>query len=99
MAHLKQPLTVFIVLQVLDFATTLVALALGGGETNPLVRSLLVLGPVSGLVLAKAVALAVGLLAYFMGKRRGIRNANRVYSAIVIWNFTIIARLSLATAV
>ena len=98
MPYLRNPFTIFVVLQVLDFATTLFALAIGGSESNPLIQYFLALGPVPGLAIAKMLVLAVGLLGYLMGKHRGIRNANWAYSAIVLWNFTSIARLSMTSA-
>jgi hypothetical protein len=93
---LKRPLTVFIVLQMLDLATTLAAMAMGGNELNPLVRQMFALGPLSGLLLAKLIPVGLVLVLSALGKNSGIRKANWAFTAIVMWNLTIIVRLSVA---
>ena len=95
--QLKQPLTIFVILQALDLLTTLAALALGGAEGNPLVRQLFIIGPVSGLVFAKLLAIGLVLVLKALGKGKGILKANWAFTAIVVWNLTIVLRLSLAT--
>ena len=98
MDRLKTPLALFILLQFLDFATTIVAIGMGGAEQNPLVHAFFALSPVYGLAIAKLLVISLAVAAYCIGKQRGIRTANYVFSAIVIWNVSIICRLAAATA-
>ncbi len=88
-------LILFLVLQLLDFATTLLAFAFGGGESNPLVAWFLSMGLVRGLLVSKVIVIGVACLGAAMRKERGIRWANVYFSAVVIWNLTIIGRLAL----
>lgn len=91
---MKSPLAVFALLQVMDLATTLVALAMGGGEQNPLVSHFMALGPVRGLILAKLLVLAVAATGALLHKDRGLRWANVGFSAVIAWNIAVIARLA-----
>ena len=68
-------------------------LRLGGVEENPLVKHLMAFGPVEGLVLAKAVTLAIGIACFLRTKPRALRLANFVFAGIIAWNLSIIARL------
>jgi len=92
---MKTPLAIFMLLQILDMATTLVVLALGGRETNPIIQHFMSVGPVAGLVISKltVTALAVALVA--LRKSRGLRLANVAFTGVIAWNFTIIARLAM----
>ena len=92
---MKPTLAAFIVLQLLDMGTTLAVLALGGRESNPLINYLMELGPFRGLVLSKALVIALASIGSMAGKTRGIRVANLVFSVVVAWNLTIIGRLAL----
>lgn len=83
----------FVFLQLVDFGTTATALALGGGEQNPLVQHFMTMGPLQGLALAKVVALAVGTGCFFSKKYHALRLANIAFAGIAIWNASIIARL------
>jgi hypothetical protein len=78
----------------MDFATTLGALALGGGEVNPLVRYVMGDGPTSGLLLCKLIVLAIATAAFARHRVKSIRVANFVFSAIVVWNVSVIVRLA-----
>ena len=89
------PLSFFILLQVLDVATTLIALALGGSENNPIVAHIMAVGPVGGLLVSKAAVIGLAVAGTFLKKERGIRKANVAFCAIVAWNLSIIVRLSL----
>ena len=89
------PLHFFILLQVLDVATTMVVLALGGSEKNPIVAHLMSLGPVGGLIVSKILVIGVATAGAFLQKARGIRLANVVFCGVVAWNVSIIARLAL----
>jgi hypothetical protein len=85
----------FAFLQGADFATTLLVIKLGGGEQNMFVAGLMALYPVRGLALAKVIVLAIACAAVALRKRRILTWANVFYSAVVIWNLSVIARLVL----
>ena len=93
---MKTPLIIFLLLQLLDIATTLIAIALGGKEQNPLVGHLMTLGTLKGLIVSKMLVIILALAASWVGMHKGIRIANFVFCAVVAWNFTIVARLLLA---
>jgi len=85
-------LLVFLALQLLDGATTLVFLGRGVAEGNPLIRVLLGASahPALALALVKAAACA---LAWSAWKRRRIallRRANVFFALCVVWNLTAI---------
>jgi hypothetical protein len=84
----------FIALQALDFITTVTAIGMGGGETNPVVRYVLGYGTVPGLALVKFTAVGIALLGTYFGKHNGVRKANVAFSCIVIWNTIIILHLA-----
>jgi hypothetical protein len=86
----------FILLQIADFITTLIAISLGGAEKNPLVGFIMGFGIHEGLLVAKLIVIALGLLGAIAGKYRGLRMANIVFAGVVLWNVTIIGRLCLA---
>jgi len=86
-------LLIFSFLQLADLGTTVAVLRLGGVEENPLVKHLMAFGPVQGLVLAKLVTLAIGVACFLSTKPRALRLANVVFTAIIAWNLSIIARL------
>jgi hypothetical protein len=89
------PLNFFILLQILDVATTMVVLAMGGSENNPIVAHLMSFGPVGGLIVSKVFVISVATAGAFLHKARGIRLANVVFCGVVVWNVSIIARLAL----
>jgi hypothetical protein len=92
---MKNPLVLFSLLQVLDIATTLVALGLGGSEKNPFVSQMMAVGPVYGLLISKLAVIGIAGFGALLGKYNGIRLANLAFSAIVVWNLTIIFRLAI----
>jgi hypothetical protein len=93
MDRLKTPLALFILLQISDFATTLIAIALGGAEQNPLVHASF------GLAISKLLVISIAVAGYYFGKHRGIRTANVAFSGVVVWNISVICRLAvIATA-
>jgi len=89
-------LTVFILLQLADLATTIAAFACGAAEKNPLVARAIGIGGIRGLVCAKLLALLIGCTAAVAGKNRGLRIVNVVFLGIVLWNLSIISRLLIA---
>jgi hypothetical protein len=76
----------FALLQLLDFLTTMAAIACGAAEGNPLVRNLMDAGPAAGVAAAKALALALGAVCVWRGKQHILRRANYCYAAVVAWN-------------
>jgi hypothetical protein len=89
-----KPLFVFLALQLLDVATTIVALGMGGTEQNPLVARFFMIGPISGLILSKILVILLAGLFVWRGRTRAIRLANGVFTLIVVWNLTVIGRLA-----
>ena len=75
-------------LQLLDLLTTMAFLLHGIQEANPLVRWYLEMSssPIWGLLVVKAVALALGILVWRMGKRRLLARVNIFFAAVVTWN-------------
>ena len=86
-------LIVFFALQVADAATTLVALRLGGAEDNPLIHMFMSIGPLAGLILAKAIVLLIAFGCALSSRTRALRHANFAFTGIVAWNLIVIARL------
>ena len=86
------PLVVFCYLQLLDLLSTLAFLAGGVTEGNPLVRWAMeaLQSPIGGLVLAKGLALGLGLLCWFRQRNALLNRINAVYAAVVIWNLVAI---------
>ena len=92
---MKTPLAIFILLQILDMATTLVVLAMGGRENNPIIQHFMTVGPIAGLIISKLTVTAIAVAGVALRKNRGIRLANVAFTGVVAWNFTIIARLAM----
>ena len=92
---IRKPLYIFIVLQIMDFATTLAALAMGGSEQNPLIAHMLKIGTVEGLLISKLIVIGLAAIGARLQKQNGLRLANLAFSGIVAWNLTIIGRLAL----
>lgn len=89
----KKILYLFIVLQIADLLTTVLALKLGGFEKNVMVRAFMSVGPYAGLILSKLVVLSIALGFALWRKQTTLRYANVVFAAIVAWNLTVIVRL------
>jgi len=92
---MKNPLAIFMLLQILDLMTTLIAISLGGQEKNPIVAHIMAVGPVGGLLISKGAVTGIALAGAALHKYRGIRVANVAFTGIVAWNFTVIARLAM----
>jgi len=88
-------LRIFLLLQLADIGTTVVALALGGVEMNPLIARFMTVGVIEGLIVSKVIVLAIGLGAARFGRYAGLRVVNVFFSGVVVWNLIIIVRLSL----
>ena len=79
----------FVVLQLLDLTTTLVAFRMGAMEVNPLVAHLAVyFGKTGGVVASKLIAILIA-----MGVKRRIWVINLFYVGIVIWNILVLFTL------
>ena len=79
----------FVVLQVLDLTTTLIAFHLGAMEANPLVAHFTAtFGWLRGLVVSKLIAIGIA-----MGVRRLIWVVNIFYAGIIFWNLVILLSL------
>lgn len=83
---------VFLYLQVLDIFTTLIGFKLGLVEASPFIRTLLQFGPLVGLLLSKALALALAGACVFLHKQHLIRWITYWYAGLIAWNLcTILA--------
>ena len=79
----------FIVLQMLDLATTLIAFHFGAFEVNPLVAHLTrIFGPIGGVVLTKLVAVLI-----IFRVRKLMWVANLSYVGVVCWNILVLFAL------
>lgn len=78
----------FLALQLLDLATTLLFLHYGVAEANPLLGNLLRFPEhrALGLFLAKAVGGGLGLYIWRSGRLRLLRRANAFFALCVAWN-------------
>jgi hypothetical protein len=92
---MKTTLAIFVLLQVLDLITTLIALGLGGQENNPIVAHIMAVGPIGGLVISKVTVLAIAFAGAALHKHWGLRMANIAFAGVVAWNVTVIARLAM----
>ena len=76
----------FVILQFLDFFTTIVGFRLGGVEASPFVRWLTEMGPVTGIALAKLLAFVLAGVCLWLRKERVIVWVNYFFTALVVWN-------------
>lgn len=75
-------------LQVLDFLTTIAFLVNGVREGNPLVRFAMICAPdpFSGLLIAKGLAIALGIYCWKIGRHGLLARINLFFAALVAWN-------------
>ena len=85
----------FILLQVADIVTTLVAISHGGYEQNPLVSRFMMVGTVQGLLWSKLVVLAIAAVIIRWRGFRVIRTANVAFALVVGWNIIVLVRLAM----
>lgn len=79
----------FVVLQILDLLTTLLAFNRGGVELNPVVRMFMPwMG--RGLAVLTCKALLVAAVWSFRNRRRVLLIGNAFYTLVVIWNVTVL---------
>lgn len=93
---MKSPLPIFLLLQIMDVTTTLIVLAMGGRENNPIIAHFMALGPVRGLIVSKVAVTGIAVAGAALRRYRGLRLANLAFTGIVTWNITVIARLAMA---
>ena len=83
---------VFLLLQVLDFLTTMVGVRMGGAELNPFVRWLMHMDTVAGLTAIKLLGFALAGFCIWKKRLRVINWVNYYFAALVLWNLVIILR-------
>jgi hypothetical protein len=91
--EVRQILTVFMCLHILDVLTTVVGLNLGAKEGNLFVAQLLRCGTLPGLICAKVIACLLAAAALLRNRQRLLRLVNFWFMAVVGWNLLIIAIL------
>ena len=80
----------FLALQALDVLTTLIGLNLGAGEGSKFVNGLLHYGPLTGLLISKAISIVLVAAVVAFGRGRLMRILNPWYAAVVTWNLIVI---------
>ncbi len=86
-------LQVFLYLQVLDVATTLLGFRIGLSEASPFIRFLVQAGPATGLVLSTMIALGLTAFCVWSGRSRVVHWINYWYAGLVLWNMLLILSL------
>ena len=82
---------VFVLLQILDFGTTLIGLRMGGTEMSPFARWLMDSHTLGGLAVVKLIGFGLGAVCIWRGKLRVLDWVNYIFSGIVLWNLYNIA--------
>ena len=93
--RVRQIFTVFFCLQLLDLWSTLVGLRLGASEGNVFIARLVQFDPVTGLLVSKALGLALAISAFCCGRERLVRFANFWFAGVICWNLAIITRVTM----
>ncbi|MGD0497608.1 MAG: hypothetical protein ABSC23_04135 [Bryobacteraceae bacterium] len=81
---------VFFALQALDMLTTQIGLHAGANESSMFVARMMELGPMTGLLISKALALILIAIAFRFKRPRVIVFLNFWFAAVVTWNLAII---------
>jgi hypothetical protein len=84
--------TTFLALQALDVITTMIGMSLGAGESSAFVNRLLNYGPLSGLLISKALSIVLVAAVVGFGRGRLMRILNPWYAVVVTWNLIVIFR-------
>jgi hypothetical protein len=80
-------LEIFVLLQVLDFMTTLVGLRMGGTELSPFIAWVMRLSdPLTGLTVAKLIGFGVVGVCLWLKRPRVIHVTNYFCAGLVVWN-------------
>lgn len=93
--RLMQVQLTFVIVQLFDILTTMVALRLGGAERNPLVVQLMHIGVLPGLLVSKSLIVAIALVATLSRKPKVLLWSNVLFGGVVTWNLVVIGRLIL----
>ena len=80
----------FLLLQLLDVVTTIIGFEVGLSEASPFIRYMMQLGPITGLLASKVVAILLAAFCIASGRYQVIRYVNYWYTALVAWNVTLI---------
>lgn len=83
-------LTVFVALQMLDIATTLIGVRMGAAESSLFIGRLMRLGPIPALLIAKLFAASLALIALKVRRPRTVVFLNYWFAAVVTWNLAMI---------
>ena len=83
---------IFIYLQLLDLLTTLVGFKLGAQEASPFIRTLMHLGPATGVMASKVLALGFAGFCIFTKRGHLIRWVTYWYAGLVVWNLMVMLR-------
>jgi hypothetical protein len=87
-------MTLFLTLQMLDLISTLLVLAHGGQELNPVVRAFMpYVGRVAAVLISKAALTGV-IWTFARRKKRLLILADAIYTGVVIWNVLILSAMS-----
>ena len=73
----------------MDLLTTLVGFKLGAAEASPFIRMLMHLGPITGVVASKVLALGLGGFCIYTGKSHLIRWISYWYGGLFVWNLMV----------
>lgn len=68
----------------------MIGFRVGACEGSPFIRMLMHAGPVTGVVLSKAIAFGIAGVCLWSGRMRVVGWINYWYAALVIWNVRII---------
>jgi len=87
-------------LQLLDLMTTLAFLLNGIREGNPVVRFFVLHAPnpITGLVLVKIGALALGIYCWRGGRHKLLNRINILFAGVVAWNLAALIASTLHSA-
>jgi hypothetical protein len=80
---------IFIYLQLLDLLTTLLGFRLGAAEASPFIRLMMHVGPATGVIASKVLALGIGGLCFYLNKSHVIRWISYWFGGLVIWNLIV----------
>jgi hypothetical protein len=80
---------IFIYLQLLDLLTTLLGFRLGAAEASPFIRLMMHVGPATGVIASKLLALGIAGFCFYMNKSHVIRWISYWFGALVIWNLIV----------
>jgi hypothetical protein len=83
-------LEVFLFLQMMDVLTTWLGLKLHCAEASPFIRYLMQMGPLAGLIGAKAIAVLLGGYCVYRQRFRVIQIINYFFAALVTWNMAML---------